>query len=190
MKYDVPSQSVWWLLGNQITPKTMCPAWDACFFKRLRCFFWCPWHSPPSLQKTFGAGWFHTTSENETCFVSMHHKFIEFITHKTYENNWKYEFLLNQHTYYSYTYYMIIFLYNISYMQSGAGYLHHYRTSPPKKGSSRNPVLRRRWPPWSGPLALSRWPNDVKRTGRDHLSPVSKRDKCSHQIRSYVINIR
>ena len=49
----------------------------------------------------------------------------------SYENNWKYEFLLNQHTYYSY--YMIIFLYNISYMQSGAGYLHHYRTSPPKK---------------------------------------------------------
>lgn len=118
------------------------------------------WHSPPSLQKTFGAGWFHTTSENETYFVSMHHKFLEFITHKTYENNWKYEFLLNQHTYYSYymKYYMTIFLYNISYMQSGAGYLHHYRTSPPKKGSSGNPVLRRRWPPWSGPLALSRWP--------------------------------
>ena len=125
-----PSQSVWWLLGNQILQR-LCALHGMHAFSNDWGVFLVPWHSPPSLQKTFGAGWFHTTSENETCFVSMHHKFIEFITHKTYENNWKYEFLLNQHTYYSY--YMIIFLYNISYMQSGAGYLHHYRTSPQKK---------------------------------------------------------
>ena len=50
MKYDVPKSKCLMVTWQPDTPKIMCPAWDAYFFKRLRCFL-VPWHSPASLQK-------------------------------------------------------------------------------------------------------------------------------------------